>query len=493
MTPGSAEDQAPGAAAEPERVELSEREREILILVATGASNKTIAQQLVISPNTVKVHLRNIFAKVGVASRTEAALYAIREGLVQVSGDAPALAETAAAEDEGKGAPSAAASTAEVPLPPGSPALPAQAVPAGMPDQAAVPAAGPAEMPAVPARARPTWARWAMGLAGVAALLLIGALLALQPWRGNPASASAVPPTPPPRWRTEIELPTARAGLAVATIENQIYAIGGEGAEGVTGSVERFDTGTAAWTALASKPLAVADVGAAAIGGLIYVPGGRLPSGAVSDQLDVYDPAEDRWESRAEMPVALSGYALAAFEGQVYLFGGWDGQAYTDHALAYDPGRDEWRELPPMPTARGFAGAAAAGGLIYVVGGRNGEQALAVNEVYLPTRGAGTAWETRAPLPAPQAEGAAASLADSVYAVGGTQAEDQWGAWFYQPALDRWQALERPETPATSRLGLAVIQTRLHTLGGEQVEGPSGQHLSYQAIYTTIFPGVTGE
>ncbi|MGQ9828464.1 MAG: response regulator transcription factor, partial [Roseiflexus sp.] len=63
---------------------ISEREREILRLVATGATNQQIAFALNISTNTVKVHLRNIFAKIGVQSRTEATIYAIRTGIVTV-------------------------------------------------------------------------------------------------------------------------------------------------------------------------------------------------------------------------------------------------------------------------------------------------------------------------------------------------------------------------------------------------------------------------
>ena len=66
----------------PEPTELSERELEILRLVATGAGNKEIAQKLFISTNTVKVHIRNIFTKIGASSRTEAAMYAVRTGLV---------------------------------------------------------------------------------------------------------------------------------------------------------------------------------------------------------------------------------------------------------------------------------------------------------------------------------------------------------------------------------------------------------------------------
>jgi DNA-binding NarL/FixJ family response regulator len=62
--------------------ELSERELQILLLVAQGLSNRQIAGQLDISDNTVKVHVRNIFAKINVALRTEASLYAVRHGLL---------------------------------------------------------------------------------------------------------------------------------------------------------------------------------------------------------------------------------------------------------------------------------------------------------------------------------------------------------------------------------------------------------------------------
>ncbi len=64
--------------------QLSEREQAILRLVATGLSNQQIANQLGISVNTVKVHLRNVFGKIGAASRTEATMYAVRAGIVTV-------------------------------------------------------------------------------------------------------------------------------------------------------------------------------------------------------------------------------------------------------------------------------------------------------------------------------------------------------------------------------------------------------------------------
>ena len=63
---------------------LTDREIEVLTLVGEGHSNKEIARELTISEKTVKNHISNIFSKLHVCDRTQAALYAIRKGLVKV-------------------------------------------------------------------------------------------------------------------------------------------------------------------------------------------------------------------------------------------------------------------------------------------------------------------------------------------------------------------------------------------------------------------------
>jgi DNA-binding NarL/FixJ family response regulator len=66
---------------ERERSPLSQREREIVALVAQGFKNKEMAEKMFISEQTVKNHLHNIFDKLGVSDRLELALYAIHNNL----------------------------------------------------------------------------------------------------------------------------------------------------------------------------------------------------------------------------------------------------------------------------------------------------------------------------------------------------------------------------------------------------------------------------
>lgn len=64
---------------------LSDRERQVLELAAHGASNKSIAKDLLLSTRTVEAHLRNIFEKLGVASRTEAVTEAMRHEWIRLA------------------------------------------------------------------------------------------------------------------------------------------------------------------------------------------------------------------------------------------------------------------------------------------------------------------------------------------------------------------------------------------------------------------------
>jgi DNA-binding CsgD family transcriptional regulator/N-acetylneuraminic acid mutarotase len=426
---------------------LSEREIEILRLVATGASNKQIAHDLYISANTVKVHLRNIFEKTGAASRTEATVYAIRDGLVSMESD----------QEEGASLISdlSRSSTSD------------------------------------------SWQTilrrpWPLAILGVLSFA-VGMIL-IQGIRHSdttPVNSPSPEVVAHDRWKSLADMPTARSGLAVATYENLIYAIGGESESGVTGKVERYDPVSDSWVGLQEKPVAVADIEAAVVGGRIYIPGGLLSTGEVTNILEIYDPRLDRWDRGADLPVRLSAYALVAFEGRLYVFGGWDGAEYVSSAYSYDPVEDEWEVRTSMPTARGYAGAVVASGAIYVLGGYDGTKALQANEVYIPERDNTheTPWLTAASLPEGRYAMGVASVAEIVYLVGGVPGDDLKILLIYSPQQDKWQMVDEiPPIKTWSHHGLAVIETYIYALGGK-VEGDLAQkNLSYRAIYTILLP-----
>lgn len=77
-----------------ETTALTQREQEVLSLVAEGSTDKEIADSLNISIHTVKSHMRNILAKLHMGHRHEAALYALREGLIPSTPGRPARRAT---------------------------------------------------------------------------------------------------------------------------------------------------------------------------------------------------------------------------------------------------------------------------------------------------------------------------------------------------------------------------------------------------------------
>jgi len=432
---------------------LSERELEVLRLVATGATNQEIARDLVISPNTVKVHLRNIYDKLGVQSRTEATMEAVRRGWVTVPGVATGV---------------------EALLEPDLLALPP----------------------------RPPIARWQRIYMLAAALAVILALVGPGWWQsyrtlpritsftdvGQPQAGTAPRPQVV-RWTARAPLPEPRSRLALVADANRLYAIGGETAAGVSDQVLVYDPRSNGWLAGARKPTAVANVAAALLDGRIYVPGGTTASGGTTNVLEVYDPQADTWEARAPLPLPVAAYGLATAGGKLYLFGGWDGNDYRAETYLYDPVADSWSAVTPMPAPRAFLAASTLEGLIYVVGGYDGRNELATVAVYDPA-GEGTAagpWSSRAPLSQPRGGLGLTALGSRLYAVGGGWSRTLAFNEQYDTLTGAWSRIESPVVGQWRNLGLAAHEQNLYAVGGWS-GGYLASNEQYQAVIRILLP-----
>jgi DNA-binding CsgD family transcriptional regulator/N-acetylneuraminic acid mutarotase len=450
----------------PEQSELSERELEILRLVATGAGNKEIAQKLFISSNTVKVHLRNIFNKIGVTSRTEAAMYAVRAGLVE-NLENPSIVEGVEEidtdlDEHAKGSKILSGDTRQA-------------------------------------------KRWIMSFSFWVPFFLIAGLIGLiiLVWSLNQGFAFSSTPTtiftspqntstPIPHWNKLVPLPSARSNLALIAYGNQTYAIGGLNSQGVSGEVHRFEPQTNSWISLSSKPKAVFDICGAVINGQIYIPGGRynLNSQQPTNIMEIFDPSTNQWRTSSPLPIPLSGYGLVAYEGILYIFGGWDGTNYRNSVFSYDPVLEEWLERTPMPSARAFPGAAEAAGKIYVIGGINNNQSVTANEIYTPSRDhdGQNPWEAGFPLPENRLAVQATTIADTIYVFGGEILHSNRIGLIYFPQTDVWQSLEPSPAPLGDNFGMTSIGTNLFFVGGNYGTVFSDQNTTYQAIITLSIP-----
>ena len=410
---------------------LTEREIEILQQVATGASNRQIAQRLGISANTVKVHVRNIFEKTGAASRTEATLYAFRAGLVEGVESGVVTAE------------------------------------------------------------RSWWQRgWVVG-GVVLVLMMVALLIGLLVNRGVPPPENLVDleQLEHDRWQELAPMPTARKGLAVATYDGKIYAIAGETADGVTNVVERYDPATDTWEVLSPKPTAVTDVHAVVIGGKIYVPGGKTARGDTLSVFEVYDLIEGGWETRTSLPTSLSSYGLVSYQGELYIFGGWDGEENSDTVLSYNPSSGEWKRLQSMLDPASSVGATVTSAGILLVGGNNGKQFLSSNILYHANNNEGAESHVELEdIPEGVAGGGIGTIADIVHVMVGLENGESCRFFKYFTYRDEWECHAISDSFTQSHFGMVELENLIYIIGGEEDNNFSSRNLSYIAIYSILIP-----
>ena len=454
---------------------LSEREMDVARLLATGATNAEIARELVISPHTVKVHLRNIFEKLQVNSRTEASMVLVQRSWLTFPGVEVGTSEVAPASPPPVPEPAALAHLAMRPV---------------------------------------DWQ--IIYLVGALLLCLLALVLpnlriqsaAMPPLLSDSRSTVLGQPLPTSilRWEPRTPLAIPRSRLAVVRVDNRLYAIGGETIAGHSiANMDTYDLEVNEWRNRKPLPQGAANLAAAALGQHIYVAGGSIKTigsdtSTVTDQFLVYDTTTDLWQTVGRLPYPLAGAELLTIDDAIYLLGGWNGQAAQSEVWRYNPsspdaaatadgGTAEWALITRMPTAHAFFGAAFAKGELYVVGGYDGQQEQSTAEVYTL---ATNTWRKLPPLPTPR--GGLRLIHDGldIVALGGGWLHTLDTHERFDLNTNVWSNFPSPLTGEWRNFGAAEYNGRIYFIGGW-----SGDyldiHLQYQSSFSLMLPVINND
>ena len=280
--------------------ELSERELQILLLVAQGLSNRQIAGQLDISDNTVKVHVRNIFVKINVASRTEASLYAVRHGLLIVENQ---------------------------------PVAPAPIVEPPPPLMVPVDSVRPAPVP-----------RWGWLVAAGIVVLIGGGGLVWWTTQTPVAPVIRQQSSAPTRWARLPALPNPQPEQQLVVYAGQLYAFtGNHGAQWL-----QFDGATRTWIALPDLPFVVPT------GAKVWADGAGLWVVGSDDGRGVWRWDGQKWQVQPAIPATWEVAAVVRVDGALLVLGqisataGLSAWTLSPQSQSWQPGIDFAHEVPDV-------------------------------------------------------------------------------------------------------------------------------------------------
>jgi len=198
------------------------------------------------------------------------------------------------------------------------------------------------------------------------------------------------------------------------------------------------------WQEISSMPNPQAEASCVSLNGFIHVAGGRSPKGSSNrrwtDHLDTdihwaFDTRNNSWHQRANMIVARNSSAGVAIGGVLYVFGGrtvrGSNSAVTE---AYDPLSDRWQLMAPMPEAQGGLAAAAKGNTVFVFGGEYFDNGGGVYSKIWAYDTDENRWRSAGTMPRPRHGLGAVSLNDAIYTIGGASQPSGVGT---SPVLDR--------------------------------------------------------
>jgi len=418
---------------------LSDREREILQLVSQGKSNKQIAADLFISINTVKVHVSNIYQKIGVSSRTEATLYALEKGLSIKTNE---KLEGDIQDDK--------TSTTDNKI-----------------------------------RKRTIF--YALSLSLI--LIFSFSYLFISLFNKNPSITESTIDYST-RWQELNPMPFQRSRFASVLYNNEFYLIGGESESGITNRVDILNPTTQTWRSGAKKLTSVKNVSGVVIKDKIYIPGGETQDGKFTDKLEVYDLIANAWVEKARLPIPISAYSITVYEGNLYIFGGRNQSGLLDSVFLYNPGIDLWQVLPPMDLSLENSTAVEFHGSIFVIGGST--QHEFTRNVYsmkpFNYQTSDLKWIKEAELPSKYIWLSAHVMSDLIFVVARDENEDTI-LLQYSDSEKKWLSSNQSATVRVDSNASGIIsEGYIYLLGGEQNRKPQNRIVRYQATYLLSIP-----
>jgi Ni,Fe-hydrogenase III small subunit len=228
--------------------------------------------------------------------------------------------------------------------------------------------------------------------------------------------------------------------------------------------MERFDASSGQWSAAASMSTPRRAFGACALGGGLYVLGGRDNDNRWLSSVEKYSPVSGTWSAVTPMPQARSAHVAVTVGSAIYVLGGFVVRGGTvASVLKFDSMRGTWSQVAPMPQALCAVAACAIGSDIFVLGGFSTANGGEVHASVYKLDTVANEWSTLAPIPLGCAFHSASIMDGMIYIVGA--GPTQKAVLRFDPASDVWSALT--STLTTKREGCSfVLGGCLYAAGG---------------------------
>jgi len=302
-------------------------------------------------------------------------------------------------------------------------------------------------------------------------------------------------------WTTMEPMPTARSRFGIAVVEDKIYAIGGQGADGILGTNEEYDPASNTWDTKEPMPTPRCDFAIAVYDDKIFTFGGRINPEEYDNPTnylgvtEVYNPKTDTWETKTSMPTNRSALSANVVDSKIILTGGikyynrFPYASLVGETEVYDPETNSWTTKVPIPNPVSNHASAVIDNKMYVIGGSNITHKVTLNQVYDPES---NTWAEAKPIPTGvRYAGVAATTGDlapeRIYIIGGDTTEFPYGinlTQIYDVENNVWVYGTPMPTPR-NRLATAEVNDILYTIGGRNGYS-SSDYLATNEMYTPV-------